>query len=161
MKLIIKVKAISKKSLFCFSAQTGHDFLFYKKNTLLRRIERRMNVHQIDKIASYVRFSQENPNELDILFKELLIGVTRFFRDTVVWEKLKEKVLPDLFNRMPDGHVFRAWATGALPAEEAYSLAIAFKEAYEKVKNKKRFTLQIYATDIDSDAIERARKRIF
>ncbi|MDZ7738445.1 MAG: CheR family methyltransferase [Bacteroidales bacterium] len=79
----------------------------------------------------------------------------------IVWEKLKEKVLPDLFNQMPDGHVFRAWVTGCSTGEEAYSLAIAFKEAYEKVKNKKRFTLQIYATDIDSDAIEIARKGFF
>lgn len=156
-----KSKSNLEKIIILLRAQTGHDFLLYKKNTLLRRIERRMNVHQIDKITNYVRFLQENPNELDILFKELLIGVTKFFRDTVVWEKLKEKVLPDLFNQMPDGHVFRAWVIGCSTGEEAYSLAIAFKEAFEKVKNKKRFTLQIYATDIDSDAIEIARKGFF
>ena len=155
-----KSKSNLEKIIILLRAQTGHDFLLYKKNTLFRRIERRMNVHQIDKIANYVRFLQENSNELDILFKELLIGVTRFFRDTVVWEKLKEKVLPDLFNQMPDGHVFRAWVTGCSTGEEAYSLAIVFKEAYEKVKDK-NFTLQIYATDIDSDAIERARKGFF
>ena len=156
----VKSKSNLEKIIILLRAQTGHDFILYKKNTMFRRIERRMNVHQIDKIANYVRFLQENSNELDILFKELLIGVTRFFRDTVVWEKLKEKVLPDLFNQMPDEHIFRAWVTGCSTGEEAYSLAIAFKEAFKKVKNK-NFTLQIYATDIDSDAIEKARKGFF
>jgi two-component system CheB/CheR fusion protein len=120
-----------------------------------------MGVHQIDKIANYVRFLQENPKELDILFKELLIGVTNFFRDVSVWEKLREKVLPDLFNELPNGHVLRAWITGCSTGEEAYSLAIIFKEAYTKISHNKNLTLQIFATDIDSDAIEIARKGIF
>jgi len=149
------------KIVILLRAQTGHDFSLYKKNTLFRRIERRMGVHQIHKIAIYVRFLQENPNELDILFKELLIGVTNFFRDAVVWEKLKEKVLPALFGEVPGGYVFRAWITGCSTGEEAYSLAIVFKEAYEKVKQEKNFTLQIFATDIDSDAIEQGRKGFF
>lgn len=156
-----KSKSNLEKVVILLRAQTGHDFSLYKKNTLYRRVERRMNVHQIDKIAKYVRFLQENPTELDILFKELLIGVTNFFRDTLVWEKLKEKVLPDLFNKAPNGHVFRAWVAGCSTGEEAYSLAIVFKEAYEKVKQDKNFTLQIFATDIDSDAIERARTGFF
>ncbi|KAF0196233.1 MAG: two-component system chemotaxis family CheB/CheR fusion protein [Bacteroidetes bacterium] len=162
-KVIIddKSKSNLEKIIILLRAQTGHDFSQYKKNTLLRRIERRMNVHQIDKISNYVRFLQENPKELDILFKELLIGVTNFFRDTAVWKKLKEKVLPDLFNELPNGHTLRAWITGCSTGEEAYSLAIVFKEAYETVKHKKTFTLQIFATDIDSDAIEIARKGFF
>jgi len=150
-----------EKIIVLLRMQTGHDFSLYKKNTLFRRIERRMNVHQIEKIAGYVRFLQENPNELDILFKELLIGVTNFFRDMPVWEKLKETVFPDLFNARPNGYNFRAWITGCSTGEEAYSLAIVFKEAYEKVKHLKNFSLQIFATDIDSDAIEKARKGIF
>lgn len=141
--------------------QTGHDFSLYKKNTLFRRIERRMVVHQIDKTSSYVRFLQENPKELDILFKELLIGVTNFFRDAAVWEKLKEKVLPDLFEVLPNGYVFRAWITGCSTGEEAYSLAIVFREAYEKVKAKKNLSLQIFATDIDIDAIDKARRGFY
>ena len=156
-----KSKNNLEKIVILLRTQTGHDFSLYKKNTLFRRIERRMNVHQIDKIANYVRFLQENPKELDILFKELLIGVTNFFRDTLVWEKLKESVLPDLFNILPTGYILRAWITGCSTGEEAYSLAIVFKEAYEKVKNDKNFTLQIFATDIDSDAIEKARKGFF
>jgi len=156
-----KSKSNLEKIVILLRTHTGHDFSLYKKNTLFRRIERRMNVHQIDKIANYVRFLQENPKELDILFKELLIGVTNFFRDTIVWEKLKEKVIPNLFNELPNGHILRAWITGCSTGEEAYSLAITFKEAFEKVKNEKNFTLQIFATDIDSDAIEKARKGFF
>ena len=150
-----------EKIIILLRAQTGNDFSLYKKNTLFRRIERRMNVHQIDKIANYVRFLQANPKELDILFKELLIGVTNFFRDVAVWEKLKENVLPDLLSNLPDGYTLRAWITGCSTGEEAYSLAIIFKEALEKVKNDKNVTIQIFATDIDSDAIEKARKGFF
>jgi two-component system CheB/CheR fusion protein len=156
-----KSKTNLEKIVILLRAQTGHDFSLYKRNTLFRRIERRMNVHQIDKIANYVRFLQVNPNELDILFKELLIGVTNFFRDTAVWEKLKENVFPDLFNELPNGYVLRAWTTGCSTGEEAYSLAITFREAYDKIKHDKNFTLQIFATDIDSDAVEIARKGFF
>ncbi|KAF0128697.1 MAG: two-component system chemotaxis family CheB/CheR fusion protein [Bacteroidetes bacterium] len=156
-----KSKGNLEKIVILLRAQTGHDFSLYKKNTLFRRIERRMNVHQIGKISYYVRFLQENPKELEILFKELLIGVTNFFRDAVVWEKLKENVLPALLEEAPSGHVFRAWITGCSTGEEAYSLAIVFKETYEKVKKDKNFTLQIFATDIDNDAIEQGRKGIF
>jgi two-component system CheB/CheR fusion protein len=120
-----------------------------------------MIIHQLDKIDNYVSFLQENPKELEILFKELLIGVTKKFRDAVEWEKLKEQVLPDLFNELPNGHVLRVWITGCSTGEEAYSFAIVFKEAYEKVKQSKNLTLQIFATDINSDAIEIARSGVF
>jgi two-component system CheB/CheR fusion protein len=156
-----KSKTNLEKIIILLRSHTGHDFSLYKNNTLFRRIERRMSVHQINKIANYVRFLQENLNELDILFKELLIGVTNFFRDPLVWEKLKEEILPGLLNELPNGHVLRAWIVGCSTGEEAYSLAIVFKEAAEKVKMDKNFTLQIFATDIDSDAIEIARKGIF
>ncbi|GJQ64377.1 MAG: chemotaxis protein CheR [Melioribacteraceae bacterium] len=156
-----KSKSNLEKVVILLRAQTGHDFSLYKKNTLYRRVERRMNVHQIEKISIYVRFLQENPTELDILFKELLIGVTNFFRDTEVWKRLGEKILPELFTKAPDEHVFRAWVPGCSTGEEAYSLAIIFKEAYAKIEQNKSFTLQIFATDIDSDAIERARTGFF
>ncbi len=156
-----KNKSNLEKIVILLRTQTGHDFAFYKKNTLFRRIERRMGIHQIDKIANYVRFLQENPKELDILFKELLIGVTNFFRDTAVWEKLKEKVLPDVFNELPNGYLLRVWITGCSTGEEAYSFAIVFKEVCEKMKHSKNLTLQIFATDIDKDAIEIARKGVY
>jgi two-component system CheB/CheR fusion protein len=156
-----KSKSNLEKIIILLRTQTGQDFSMYKKNTMCRRIERRMGVHQLDKIASYVRFVQENPKELDILFKEFLIGVTNFFRDAAVWEKLKEQVLPDLFDELPNGHVLRAWVPGCSTGEEAYSLAMVFKEAYANLNNYKNLTLQIFATDIDKDAIEIARKGYF
>ncbi|MEI6435545.1 MAG: chemotaxis protein CheB [Bacteroidota bacterium] len=157
----IKNKSNLDKIIILLREQSGHDFSLYKKNTLFRRIERRKGVHQIDKIHNYVRFLQENPKEVEILFKELLIGVTSFFRDTAVWETLKENVLPALLEELPDGHVLRAWAPGCSTGEEAYSLAIVFKEAMDKIKKHKNLTLQIFATDLDHEAIEKARKGIF
>jgi two-component system CheB/CheR fusion protein len=156
-----KSKTNLEKIIILLRSQTGHDFSLYKKNTLFRRIERRMSVHQISKIANYVRFLQENPKELEILFKELLIGVTNFFRDTVVWDKIKEEILPELFNELPNGHALRAWVVGCSTGEEAYSLAMIFKEATENLELGKNFSLQIFASDIDSDAIEIARKGLF
>lgn len=154
-------KTSLEKITILLRTHTGHDFSMYKKNTLLRRIERRMNVHLIDTAAHYVRFLQENPHEIDILFKELLIGVTNFFRDKMVWELLKEKVFPVMFNTLPDGYTFRAWVVGCSTGEEAFSLAICFKEALEKSADNKHFTLQIFATDIDSDVIDIARKGVY
>jgi two-component system CheB/CheR fusion protein len=141
--------------------QTDHDFSLYKKNTLLRRIERRKEIHQIDKLHSYVRFLQENPKEIEILFKELLIGVTSFFRDSEVWKKLKDSVLPALIQELPEGYVLRAWVAGCSTGEEAFSIAIIFKEIIEKSRKKKNITLQIFATDLDVDAIDKARKGFF
>ena len=149
------------KIIILLREKTGHDFSLYKKNTLFRRIERRKGVHQIDKINSYVRYLQENPNEIEILFKELLIGVTSFFRDTAVWELLKKNILPDLLNELPDGHLLRAWIPACSTGEEAYSLAIVFREVLVNLKVRKNLTLQIFATDIDNDAIEVARKGYF
>ncbi len=156
-----KSRSNIEKIIILLREQSGHDFSSYKKNTLFRRIERRKGIHQIEKLQSYVRYLQENPKELDILFKELLIGVTSFFRDSAVWEKLKESILPEMFNELPNGYVVRAWVTGCSTGEEAYSLAIIFKEAIEKIKKHKNLTLQIFATDLDQDAIETARKGYF
>lgn len=157
----IKNKSNLEKIIILLREQSGHDFSLYKKNTLFRRIERRKGIHQIEKIQSYVRFLQENPSEVNILFKELLIGVTNFFRDASLWDMLRDKVLPELFNNLPDRYVLRAWVTGCSTGEEAYSLAMVFKESMDKVKKNKKITLQIFATDIDHDAIEKARKGVF
>ena len=157
----IKDKSSLEIILQLLRAYTGNDFEQYKKNTVYRRIERRMTVHNIDKIASYVLFLNENPKEIEILFKELLIGVTNFFRDTAVWEKLKESILPDIISKLEPGSILRAWIPGCSTGEEAYSLAIVFKEALEKVNPHGGFTLQIFATDLDNEAIEIARRGIF
>jgi two-component system, chemotaxis family, CheB/CheR fusion protein len=93
---------------------------------MYRRIERRMNIHQIDKMASYVRYLQENQTEADILFKELLIGVTSFFRNPDVWNIMIKKAIPLLFKNLPDDYIVRAWVPACSTGEEAYSLAMAF-----------------------------------
>jgi len=156
-----KNKSNLEKIIILLREQAGHDFSLYKKSTLFRRIERRKGVHMIDKLQHYVHYLQDNPSEVDILFKELLIGVTSFFRDTAVWEMLKEQVLPAMLDDLPNGYVLRAWVTACSTGEEAYSLAIVFQEALEKTKKRKNLTLQIFATDLDPDAVEIARKGYF
>ncbi|WP_440949329.1 CheR family methyltransferase [Methanosphaerula subterraneus] len=130
------------KFIILLRARTGHDFSLYKKNTVNRRVERRMAIHQIDRITDYVRFLQENPPELDLLFKELLIGVTSFFCDPAVWEELGDRVIPDLIAASPDGTTLRAWVAGCSTGEEALSLAIVFREALGKASPAKQCTLQ-------------------
>ena len=156
-----KEKNALEKIIILLRNHTGNDFSLYKKNTLYRRIERRMGIHKIDKIISYVHFLQENQFEVDILFKELLIGVTNFFRDAPVWEKLKELVLPGILANLKERTTIRAWVPGCSTGEEAYSLAIVIKEVIEKVNPHGGITLQIFATDLDNEAIETARKGLF
>ena len=142
-------------------SQTGHDFSSYKKNTVYRRIERRMGIHQIDKIATYVRFLQENPQELELLFKEFLIGVTSFFREPMEWELLKDKVIPALLAERAPSNTIRVWVSGCATGEEAYSVAIVFNEVLDQLKPSQAFSMQIFATDLDRDAIDKAREGIF
>jgi two-component system CheB/CheR fusion protein len=150
-----------EKIFILLRTKTGHDFSLYKKNTLYRRIERRMGIHQIDKIATYVRYLQENPQEREFLFKELLIGVTSFFRDPSAWDQVKEEVIPALLSERPAKGVLRAWVPGCSTGEEAYSLAIVFREALDQLQIAERTTLQIFATDLDREAIDRARQGSF
>ncbi|MEI8189060.1 MAG: chemotaxis protein CheB [candidate division NC10 bacterium] len=150
-----------EKVVILLRGQTGHDFSLYKKNTVYRRIERRMGIHQIDQIALYVRFLRENPQELDLLFKELLVGVTSFFRDPAAWDVLKAQVIPALLkDRMPS-QALRVWIPACATGEEAYSLAIVFKEALEQLKPTQHRILQIFATDLARDAIAKARTGVF
>ncbi|MSM38137.1 MAG: chemotaxis protein CheB [Geobacter sp.] len=150
-----------EKIIILLRSNTGQDFSLYKKNTLYRRIERRMGIHQINRIAGYVRYLQGNSQEVEILFKELLIGVTSFFRDPLAWEQLKNEVIPMLLKNYPVGGQLRAWSAGCSTGEEAYSLAIAFKESLEQNKPLEKFTLQIFATDLDRDAIDKARQGLY
>lgn len=161
MEIELKDQSALDKIIILLRSQTGNDFSLYKKNTVYRRIERRMGVHKIDKIGAYVTFLQTNPKEVDILFKELLIGVTNFFRDAAVWEKLEEVVMPQLIVNQQEGALLRAWVPGCSTGEEAYSLAIVFKEAIEKINPHSGISLQIFATDLDNEAIETARKGLF
>ena len=156
-----RIQSGLEKAVILLRAQTGQDFSMYKKSTLYRRIERRMGIHQIDKIGTYVRYLQDNPQELEILFKELLIGVTTFFRDPAAWEQLKTKAVPDLLSNWPAGKTLRAWTPGCSTGEEAYSLAIVIKEVLEQIKYKGNFSIQIFATDLDREAIDKARQGSF
>lgn len=142
-------------------ARTGHDFSLYKKTTVYRRVERRMAIHQLDRIGDYVHYLRENPQEVDLLFRELLIGVTSFFRDPATWAYLQDHVLPEMLAAQPAGSVLRAWVAGCSTGEEAYSLAIVFREALDKLAPANRHSLQVFATDLDADAIEKARRGLY
>jgi two-component system CheB/CheR fusion protein len=152
-----KAQSALEKIFILLRTQTGHDFSQYKKSAVYRRIERRMGLHQIDRIVNYVRYLQENPKETELLFKELLIGVTSFFRDAAEWEHLKSWIIPNLLEGRPQGGNFRAWAAGCSTGEEVYSLAIILREALEQVKPTNSFSFLVFASDLDKDAIDKAR----
>ena len=156
-----RIKNNIDKILYLIRHHTGHDFSNYKKSGIYRRIERRKGVHQITKIQDYVKFLHENPKEIDILFQELMVGVTNFFRDPALWDRLRDEILPTMLGDLNDGAALRAWVPGCSTGEEAYSWAIVFKETQEKLKKPKNITLQIFATDIDHYAIEKARKGVY
>ena len=162
-ELSLEQKTLSglEKVLILLRAHTHQDFSLYKKSTIYRRIERRMGIHQIENIATYVRFLQENPHETELLFKELLIGVTNFFRDPEAWEALKTKAIPQLIASRPEAITLRGWVAGCSTGEEAYSLAIVMKEAIEILKHPAGYRVQIFATDLDRDAIDRARQGLY
>jgi len=141
--------------------RSKHDLTLYKTSTVRRRVDRRMGVHGLDSLARYDHFVRENPQELDLLFKEMLIGVTSFFRDPAVWQELKDRVLPALLARRTPGTGLRAWVVGCSTGEEAYSLAIAFRELADTQPVPDAWTLQIFATDLNADAIAIARSGHF
>jgi two-component system, chemotaxis family, CheB/CheR fusion protein len=148
-----------KKIFILLRAQTGHDFSLYKQNTIKRRIERRMAVHSITDLGSYVSFFQKTPVEVEALFRDLLIGVTSFFRDTEAFAGLEAKVIPRLFANKPVGSPIRVWICGCSTGEEAYSIAILLLEQMDKLK--RYYKLQLFATDIDSRAIDQARGGLY
>jgi two-component system CheB/CheR fusion protein len=121
-----------------------------------------MAIHQMDRIGTYARYLRENPQEVDLLFKELLIGVTRFFRDPASWAYLQEQALPATCSPpIPLGAALRAWVAGCSTGEEAYSLAITFREVQRQMNPPGRYTLQIFATDLDPDAVDKARQGFY
>lgn len=137
---------------------TRHDFSFYKTSTLLRRIERRISVHNLHGMSSYATFLGENPKEIELLFKELLIGVTNFFRDPHVWQHLQDAVLPSVAEEFAAPHKYRAWCAGCSTGEEAYSLAMVLAEVFDQLPASKQVDIQIFASDIGADAIAFARR---
>jgi len=146
------------KILLQVRSTTGHDFSNYKQNTIRRRIERRMAVHQIDKISLYLDYVRGNKAEVTALHKDLLIGVTNFFRDPDAFDILQKEVISKIVKSKKGGNI-RVWIPGCATGEEAYSIAIFIAELTEKTQ--KRFNIQIFGTDIDEDAIEYARAAIY
>ncbi len=136
----------------------GADFSDYKKNTINRRIGRRMAVHKFTDIEDYIRYLEKAPEELALLVKDILISVTSFFRDSEAFKALGE-VLPKLIKRKEDGDAIRIWVPGCSTGEEAYSIAILLaRNLGERIK---RFEIQIFGTDLDEEAILKARKGIY
>ena len=136
--------------------KTSHDFALYKPGTLSRRIERRMALAGVDDSGRYLDMLRENPAELELLAKDLLINVTGFFRDPKAFELLAEKVIPDLVRRHPADRPLRIWVAGCSTGEETYSLAMLFTE--EITAAKRNIKLQVFASDVDEDAVALARE---
>jgi two-component system CheB/CheR fusion protein len=153
------VASALRKILLALRAQTGHDFAGYKPSTLHRRIERRMAVHYIDAVDVYVRRLQQSPEEVDALFRDLLIGVTNFFRDPEAFQALAEQVIPKIFERKPAGGVVRVWSCGCCTGEEAYSIAMLLQEHMDTLDQG--YSVQIFATDLDDRAIAVARTGLY
>jgi two-component system, chemotaxis family, CheB/CheR fusion protein len=138
---------------------TKSDFRCYKPNTLHRRIQRRMGLNQIDDISDYYRYLQENPEELGKLSKDMLIGVTSFFRDPEAFEELRDKAIAPLVEDKSGTDPLRAWVAGCATGEEAYSIVIMLME--EMARARKSCKLQVFASDIDSEALKRARDGLY
>lgn len=145
--------------LMLVRAATGHDFSLYKKSTIGRRIARRMAQHDLADLEVYARYLKEHPAEVQVLFKELLINVTSFFRDPESFVALKEEVLPQLLAAKPDDYVVRVWVAGGATGEEAYSIAMLLREFMDE--NHREFKVQLYSTDLSDDAIALARAGLY
>ena len=139
--------------------KTGVDLSHYKENTIIRRVERRMGINQIEDLRGYVNYLERTPDEVFTLFKEILIGVTKFFRDPEAFELLKRDVLPAIVAEKGDGEPIRVWVAGCSTGEEAYSLAILLAE-YAEAKELSN-EIKVFATDIDQDALEHASFGIY
>ncbi|MDO1444981.1 CheR family methyltransferase [Rhodocytophaga aerolata] len=156
-----KVVNTLQKVLQLLRSHTGHDFSLYKPNTIFRRLERRLHTHQLTSMEEYVEFLHNNPGEIDLLLQDMLIGVTKFFRDYPAFKLLEDKILPNLLKNKSKDKPLRIWVAGCSTGEEAYSLAIIIKEFVERSKAKQFLKIQFYATDLAHEAIEKARKGVY
>jgi len=140
-------------------SRTGNDFTYYKHATIRRRIKRRMVLNQVARMEDYIKFLQQQPKEVDALFEDLLINVTSFFRDPETFEALKSRVFPQLMQERKSDQSLRIWVPGCSTGEEAYSIAIALFEFLGE--NLSSVRVQIFASDIDSKAVDKARAGIY
>jgi two-component system CheB/CheR fusion protein len=150
---------ILAKIFVLLRARTGHDFSQYKPSTILRRIDRRMALHQLERPADYLRYLQEHSEEISALFRDLLIGVTGFFRDAEAFAALQSVAIPHLFAAASPDSTIRVWVCGCSTGEEAYSLAILIQEHLETIQHIQK--VQIFATDIDRQAADQARAGVY
>lgn len=148
-----------KKIYGIIRKQIDLDFTYYKPNTILRRIERRMTINYSKSISEYYVFLKQNANEVKTLCSELLIGVTQFFRDAEAFAILANVTIPDIINEKKDGDAVRIWIAGCYTGEEAYSVGILVAEYLRK--SKKRLEIKIFASDVDRNAIEFAATGIY
>jgi two-component system, chemotaxis family, CheB/CheR fusion protein len=139
--------------------RTGHDFSGYKPSTIRRRIVRRMDVHQVKGPTQYMALLRENPHELDLLFKEMLVVVTGFFRDPHLFDVLETALLRDILDSRSIDEPVRVWVPGCATGEEVYSIAILLREAADRLQ--RNYSFQIFGTDLDSKAIDVARTGIY
>jgi two-component system, chemotaxis family, CheB/CheR fusion protein len=133
----------------------GFDFTGYKRSTLMRRVHKRVTELHLDGYDSYLDYLQVHPEEFGVLFDTILINVTAFFRDMPAWDFLQANVIPRILEARADDELLRVWSAGCASGEEAYTLAIAFCEAMGMEAFRRR--VKIYATDVDDDALQRAR----
>lgn len=154
----LKEKTHFERVLFLVGNHTGIDFTNYKKATLERRLDKRMQMLKIEDIDDYVNILKGNTQEIDILFNMMLIGVTHFFRDSKSFSALNESLVK-ILSKKPKNEAIRIWVPGCSTGEEAYSIAILVNEILEKTNPK--YQLQIFATDVDAKAISFARKGIY
>ena len=145
-----------REILTVLRVRTGHDFSRYKTPTLIRRIARHLQIHDLEDIPAYLEFLREHPSEIQSLLKNLLINVTNFFRDREAWKALEREVVPQLFAGKKSGDTVRVWSCGCASGEEAYSLGMILYEYAERLPDAPK--IQIFATDVDEDAIAEARE---
>jgi len=138
---------------------TGHDFSLYKPNTICRRIQKRMSIQQLDSLSHYIRYLHQNSKEIEVLFKELLINVTNFFRDPKAFDFLKQELMERILKNKSKDDCLRVWVPGCSTGEETYSIAIVLQECMDTLR--RYFNVRIFGTDIDSEAIEFARAGIY
>ncbi|MFL6276575.1 MAG: chemotaxis protein CheB, partial [Blastocatellia bacterium] len=154
-----KGEQVLRDVLTLVRSRTGHDFTNYKRTTILRRIERRLQVNGVSDLPGYRQFLRQHPEEVMALLRDLLISVTNFFRDREAFERMATDVIPRLFAGKDNSQQVRVWVTGCATGEEAYSMAMLLHEHASKLTDPPK--LQVFATDIDEEAIQRARYALY
>ena len=152
-------KDILQRILAQVHARTGHDFSQYKRTTVLRRLQRRMQLNGLSDLNKYLDYLRHNVNEAASIFNDILIGVTNFFRDRSSWERLEKTVIPALFLNKDNGEPIRVWSIGCSTGEEAYTLGILLLEHAKTLDTQ--YSIQVFASDIDENSLSRARQGIY